>query len=80
MVHSFFGPATIKASSHRSRVGPSRGWSRTALSYNEDYGFRLVRSCLCIRDDRATENSAVFQIINRFIDLLERVSPGHQLI
>jgi hypothetical protein len=56
--------------------------SGVALRYrmNQRRGFRLVRSYLCIRDDRATEDSAVFQIINRFIDLLERVSPGHQLI
>ena len=41
---------------------------------------RLVRSGLCIRDDCAAEDSAVFQIVNRFIDLLERESPRHQLI
>jgi hypothetical protein len=26
------------------------------------------------------EDSAVFQIVDRFVDLLERVSPRHQLI
>ena len=39
-----------------------------------------MRFDLCIRDNRAAEDSTVFQIFNRVIDLLERVSPRHQLI
>lgn len=40
----------------------------------------FVQSDLSIRDNRAAEDSAVFQIVYRFIDLLERVPPRDQLI
>jgi hypothetical protein len=37
-----------------------------------------IRLCIC--DDGTAEDSAVFQIICRFIDLIQRISPGHELI
>lgn len=43
-------------------------------------GVRSVRCGLCICDDCPAEDSAVFEIANRLIDLLEPVSPGDQLI
>jgi hypothetical protein len=39
-----------------------------------------MRFDLSIGNDCAAEDSTVFQIINRFIDLLERIPPGDQLI
>jgi hypothetical protein len=43
-------------------------------------GHRFVRCGLCVSDDCAPEDSAVFQIVYRFINLLERLVTGHQLI
>lgn len=71
MVHSFFGSKSTYYHQSFSSPLPSGAVAGLVSHCNRiasRHNLRLVRFDLRIRDDRAAEDSAVFQIVNRFIN------------